>query len=77
MTTRIYQDRDEIRFEATDTVHVHIHRPLKDRPQAEPVVTIEELDPDELDPNDPGKVLIRWRDIDLLIDALQDLKKAL
>ena len=78
MTTRIYEDNGGmVVFEATDDIHVHYQRPLPDRPQTRPVVTIEELDPEEIDPDEPGKVLIRWEDLDQLIEALQGIKASL
>jgi len=62
MSTRIYKDNDEIRFEVTDDIYVYTHKYSKK------VVTIQDVVED-------SDVDIWTEDIDALIDALLDLKR--
>ena len=71
MSTRIFQNKDELRFEVTDTLHVdgYPHKSGKS------VITIQEFDEDEISACDPGQINMWKSDIDALIDALLDLKR--
>ena len=69
MSARIFQNKDEIRFEVTDTLHVSAEiLPFT-------VITIQEFDEDEISACDPGQINMWASDIDALIDALLDLKR--
>ena len=74
MSTRIFQNKDEIRFEVTDTLHVFVENYLVYKP-GKSVVTIQEFDEDEISACDPGQINMWSSDIDALIDALLDLKR--
>ena len=74
MSTRIFQNKDEIRFEVTDTLHVFVENYLVYKP-GKAVVTIQEFDEDEISACDPGQINMWKSDIDSLIDALLDLKR--
>ena len=74
MSARIFQNKDEIRFEVTDTLHVFVENPLVYKP-GKSVVTIQEFDEDEISACDPGQINMWASDIDALIDALLDLKR--
>ena len=74
MSARIFQNKDEIRFEVTDTLHVFIENLLVHQ-SGKAVVTIQEFDEDEISACDPGQINIWKSDIDSLIDALLDLKR--
>ena len=71
MSARIFQDKDEIRFEETDTLHVFVED-LSYYQTGKSIITIQEFDESAYD---PGKVNIWESEIDPLIDALLDLKR--
>jgi len=78
MSARIFQNKDEIRFEATDTLHVFVEDlscPLTSYRPGRSVVTIQEFDEDEISACAPGQINMWASDIDALIDALLDLKR--
>ena len=74
MSVRIFQNKDEIRFEVTDTRHVFIEN-LPVHQSGKAVVTIQEFDEDEVSACDPGQINMWASEIDDLIDALLDLKR--
>jgi len=74
MSARIFQNKDEIRFEVTDTLHVFVEDLSCYRP-GRSVVTIQEFNEDEISACDPGQINMWASEIDDLIDALLDLKR--
>ena len=66
MSTRIYKDNDEIRFEVTDDIYVYTHKYSKK------VVTIQQALKGDYE---EAEIDMWTKDIDALIDALLDLKQ--